>query len=162
MSKFEFDQAFAHVVDLEGGYVNDPNDPGGETNFGISKRAYPNEDIKNMSLMRAKVLYKRDYWDVLSCDKLPFPLNLFVFDAGVNQGVSAAATMLQRMVNVNVDAVIGPKTLQAVDVWIGRNTLDQMCAEYMSARAMRYVSTERSNNFLRGWFNRLFKLSLAI
>jgi lysozyme family protein len=60
-----FNKAFEDVLGLEGGYVNNPHDPGGETKWGISKKRYPKEDIKNLSVERAKALYKRDYWDIL-------------------------------------------------------------------------------------------------
>ncbi len=74
----------------EGGYVNDPQDPGGETKYGISKRAYPNEDIKNLTLDRAYELYKRDYWDKAGCSNYDFPLACSLFDASVNCGVKRA------------------------------------------------------------------------
>ena len=65
-------------------YVNDPDDPGGETNFGISKRQYPNEDIKGMTKPRAMHLLHRDYWLKSGSDKLNWPMSLYVFDAYVN------------------------------------------------------------------------------
>lgn len=81
-----FDTAFAIVVGIEGGYVNDPKDPGGETKYGISKRRYPNEDIKNLTIERAKFLYQRDYWNSHHCDSLPWAEALLVFDTSVNGG----------------------------------------------------------------------------
>lgn len=129
----DFDRAFEIVVGLEGGYVNDPNDPGGETKFGISKRAYPNVDIKNLSLIDAKDLYWRDYWVAGCCDIYEWPMSLFVFDASVNQGVNAGATLAQKH---------------------GRP------AEYLTARALRYTQTKNFDRYGRGWFNRLFKLAL--
>ncbi len=81
-----FDTAFAIVVGLEGGYVNDPQDPGGETKYGISKRRYPAEDIPSLTLDRAKFLYQRDYWNTHGCDKLEWTEALLVFDSAVNGG----------------------------------------------------------------------------
>lgn len=77
-----FDQAVAFVLaeKIEGGYVNDPRDPGGETKFGISKRSYPREDIKALTRDRAITIYKRDYWDKPGCDKLPPKLAVALFD----------------------------------------------------------------------------------
>ena len=72
------------ILKEEGGYVNDPDDPGGETNMGISRRQYPNEDIKGMTTIRATELYRHDYWLKYGCDKLHWPMNLYVFDAAVN------------------------------------------------------------------------------
>lgn len=85
-----YEDAFAFTVGEEGGYVNDPEDPGGETNWGISKRAYPDEDIKNMTKERAQMLAYRDYWLKADCDKLPSPLNIIVFDNAYHSGVGAA------------------------------------------------------------------------
>ncbi len=65
-------------------YVHDPDDPGGETNIGISKRKYPKEDIKNMTVASAKEIYFIDYWKKFGCDTLEWPMNLIVFDTAVN------------------------------------------------------------------------------
>lgn len=81
-----FDAAFQIVVGMEGGYVNDPADPGGETKYGISKRRYPAEDIPNLTLDRAKFLYQRDYWNPHHCEFLPWAEALLVFDTAVNGG----------------------------------------------------------------------------
>lgn len=89
---FEDDVAF--VLEREGGYVADPADPGGETNLGISHKAYPDEDIKNLTRSRAVELYKRDYWIKAGCDTLPEPLALVVFDTAVNMGVGRAKQLL--------------------------------------------------------------------
>ena len=109
-----FDRAFETVIGHEGGYVNDPRDPGGETKYGISKRAYPNEDIKNLTLNRAKELYKRDYWDSIDAESIPGVARLMVFDCAVNCGVTAAKKILQRAVGVKDDGIIGPKTRAAI------------------------------------------------
>src|SRR3990172_4006112 len=108
-----FDKAFALVVGLEGGYTDGETgssmyDPGGETNFGISKRQYPNEDIRGMTLERAKLLYRRDYWDVVKAEELPEPLDIFMFDTAVNHGCDkksgfAAQKLLQKTLGVAQD-----------------------------------------------------------
>ena len=79
----------------EGVYSNDPNDPGGETKWGISKKAYPKEDIKNMTRERALEIYAQDYWLKAGCDALPYPLCVAVFDAAVNCGVGRAISWLR-------------------------------------------------------------------
>lgn len=109
-----FDKAFEIIIGHEGGYVNDPRDPGGETKYGISKKAYPYADIKNLTLDQAKEIYKRDYWDRLEADKLPESVRLMVFDCGVNCGLTAAKKILQRAAGAKDDGVIGPKTMLAV------------------------------------------------
>ena len=81
-----FDRAFSVVVGEEGGYVNNPADPGGETKYGISKRQYPNIDIKNLSLQQARDIYQRDYWNTHDLDSLEYGKALLVFDTAVNGG----------------------------------------------------------------------------
>lgn len=109
-----FDEAFEKLIGHEGGYVNDPRDRGGETKFGISKRAYPLEDIANLTLDRAKLLYRRDYWGPAGCDAVPDGAKFDLFDTAVNSGVNAAIRILQKTVGETADGVLGPRTLQAV------------------------------------------------
>lgn len=160
--------AFAKVIEAEGGLSLDPKDNGnwtggregiGElkgTHLGISASAYPDEDIKNLTLDRAKFLYKRDYWDKVEGDKLPDPLCHFVFDAAVNQGVVPAQRMLQTALKVKVDGNIGPKTLAAAK---GMN--HETCAVFMTLRAYRYMSTYRFDMYGEGWFKRLFMMTMG-
>jgi hypothetical protein len=89
-----FDDDVGFILAREGGYVFDAADPGGETNMGISKAAYPNEDIKNLTRERAVELYQRDYWNKAGCDGLEEPLALVVFDTAVNMGTSRATQLL--------------------------------------------------------------------
>jgi lysozyme family protein len=126
-----FPQACAVVVGEEGGYSNDPNDPGKETKYGISKRAYPNEDIPNLTLERAQELYKRDYWDRFRCDALSWEMALITFDAAVNQGQGFA------------------------------HTLPTDPIDLMATRALRYVANPNFERFGKGWMRRLFTLFKA-
>lgn len=80
---------------VDGGYTNDPTDPGGETKYGMSKRAHPNVDIKNLKKADALDMYKRDYWDRCGCDNLDYPLCLAVMDAAVNVGTGRALGWLK-------------------------------------------------------------------
>jgi lysozyme family protein len=153
-----FDRAFAVVIGVEGGYSNDPRDAGGETKFGISKRAHPSVDIGALSLSGAKEIYRRDYWEPLHCDELPWPLSLFVFDCGVNQGVMRATMMLQSVAHVKCDGEIGPVTLGAI---AAANHKD-LCARFMGKRALAYSKTGGFQVYGLGWFNRLFHVCLAI
>jgi lysozyme family protein len=162
MSEHEFDRAFAHVVGLEGGYVNDPRDAGGETKFGISKRSYPNENIKALTIERAKVIYQRDYWYRLKCSQLPYPLNVFIFDAGVNQGCGTAAILLQKLIGETQDGILGPRTVAALNAYMIRHPINLVCADYMAARALRYTATPSSEHYLKGWLNRLFRLTFSL
>ena len=91
----DWDRAIAFVLKWEGGYVNDPRDPGGETNMGISKNSYPALDIANLTRDQAVAIYQRDYWQASGADKLPWPLCLMHFDTAVNAGVGRANQLLQ-------------------------------------------------------------------
>lgn len=82
-----FEAAVETILGHEGGYANDPDDRGGETKFGISKRAYPHLDIRNLTRDAAVEIYRRDYWEALGADSLPPELQEVAFDAAVNQGV---------------------------------------------------------------------------
>jgi lysozyme family protein len=87
------DRALTFVLQREGGYVNNPADPGGETNMGISKRNHPTLDIKNLTVAQASDIYEREYWQAAGCDQLPWPASLVVFDTAVNMGVSTARSL---------------------------------------------------------------------
>lgn len=91
-----FDLAFERVIGHEGGYTNDPEDPGGETQWGISKRSHPDLDIRNLTLAQAKSIYRRDYWVPIGGDALSPALAFQVFDLAVNSGVDTAIRMLER------------------------------------------------------------------
>ena len=109
-----FDDCFDKLISHEGGYVNNPSDPGGETRYGISKRAYPNLDIKRLTLVDARTLYKRDSWDRARCDQLPRGVAFDVFDTAVNSGIGQAIRLLQRAAGVADDGAVGPMTMAAV------------------------------------------------
>lgn len=113
----DFSAAFDRLIGHEGGYVNDPADPGGETNWGISKRSYPHVDIKNLTRDGAKAIYERDFWNVLGAAHPAVKFQLF--DFAVNSGVSTAIRKLQQAVRVADDGHWGPRSaaaLAAMDV----------------------------------------------
>jgi lysozyme family protein len=108
-----FDKAILPLLEHEGGYVNDSSDAGGETKYGISKRSYPNEDIKNLTVERATFLYQRDFWRMYM-DELPYIIAAKLFDCSVNMGHKWANTLLQRAAGVIDDGVIGHNTVYAI------------------------------------------------
>jgi lysozyme family protein len=109
-----FDEAFNKLIDHEGEYVNDPRDPGGETKFGISKRQYPDLDIKSLTLEQARDIYMRDYWMRARLDEMPPDIAYQVFDGAVNSGIENATRWLQRAVDVADDGHVGPRTMEAI------------------------------------------------
>lgn len=125
-----FERAFDLVIGHEGGYVNDPQDPGGETKFGISKRAYPMLDIKNLTIEQARELYLKDYWFAAGCDHVASDaMAMLMFDCAVNQGVTRAKQ-------------IAAKATSPI--------------EYQAERALHYASLPTFERFGRGWMRRLF------
>ena len=151
-----FDRAVQLILDLEAGYSNDPNDPGGETNFGISKRAFPHVDIKNLTREKAIDLYRRYYWDYVRGDELPWPLALHVFDMAVNQGVQPAITTLQRAAGVQPDGQLGPVSMARVRAI---PTLE-LAPMFSAFRALRYMTTKNFDRYGAGWLKRLFRVSM--
>ncbi len=149
-----FDEAFKIVIGHEGGYVNDLKDPGGETKYGISKRAYPDEDIKSLTLERAKQLYKRDYWDKVRADGLPKQIRLAVFDAAVNSGVRQSILWLQRAVTVNDDGIIGPATTRAI---LAADPY-KVASSIIGQRLMHMANLPIFDRFGRGWSRRIAQL----
>ncbi len=149
-----FDKAFAQTVGNEGGYSSDPRDPGGETKFGISKRAYPNIDIKTLTLDEAKFLYKRDYWERLYCDRLHPSVADDLFDIAVNHGVHAAALVLQKIVGAVEDGVIGQATIAAANA----KDPDKIVMGLISLRIMRYTMDRNWGAFGKGWANRAARM----
>jgi len=157
-----FKRAFDLVLGFEGGYTDDPSDSGGKTKFGISKKAYPDEDIVNLTLNRARELYKRDYWDRCKCDLLPNNLDIMVFDTAVNMGIGYASKSLQKSIGATADGKIGPQTLRLVAV----SKPSDVIAKYMTRRTLRYhkiaVQNPKNEKFMKGWINRVFSLYLKI
>lgn len=109
-----FELTFDRLMGHEGGYVNDPLDPGGETNWGISKRSYPNEDIKGMTRERAKVLFKRDFWDAVGADRLPPSVAFQLADFAYNSGPTTAIRAFQRALGVADDGHFGAASAAAL------------------------------------------------
>jgi lysozyme family protein len=144
----DFDKAVQFVLSdrIEGGYVNNPVDPGGETNFGICKRAHPNVDIKNLTRDEAIVIYKREYWDTIGGDKLPTPVDLVAFDCSVNQGPGAAKEVLEQALSDQ-----GVETIaEAEPLWLA--------ADMIFLRLSRYTRLKTWGNFGKGWVNRMIAL----
>jgi len=151
-----FERAFAFVIrlDIEGGYVNDPHDPGGETKYGISKRAYPQLNIAALTRTQAKDLYHRDYWLRAGCEALPDLIAVATFDCAVNQGVGRAKRLLQRAARVRVDGKIGPITRAA----IAAADEDTLLLEFLSHRLRAYAVTRNARRYMRGWSRRVLAL----
>jgi hypothetical protein len=133
--KENFDVCFKLMLVSEGGYVNNPADPGGMTNLGVTKANWENyvghqvdeKVMKSLTPDLVKPFYKSRYWDKISGDDLPDGLDYACFDYAVNSGPVRSAKCLQECANVKVDGVIGPKTLQAVALFNPRELIQDVC-----------------------------------
>jgi lysozyme family protein len=148
-----FENAVEVIFEHEGGLVDNPKDPGGLTNFGISQRAYPSVDIRGLTKVTAAAIYKRDYWDKINGDLLKPAIALCVFDSAVNQGVGFAAKALQKECGVTADGAIGPATAAAAN----KNTM-QTVERFMTARILHYGSLPTFDTFGKGWIKRILRV----
>lgn len=146
-----FNQAFDRLMVSEGGYVNNPDDPGGETNFGVSKRSYPEVDIKGLTRDDAKAIYLRDFWERGGMDQFDGAIAFQFFDLAVNCGIQTAARMLQRAAGVADDGRIGPVTVAAINNLPVPVLLVRLIAEQLDFR--RKLSTFKT--FGAGWTARV-------
>lgn len=146
-----FEYLIDRVLSHEGGYVNDPSDPGGETRYGISKRAYPGVDIKNLTREQAIEIYRRDFWLRVQGDKLPKAIAFQLLDAAVNHGVGNAIRWMQRAAGVADDGLIGPQTLGA----ISRTDANDLVLKFLAERLEFYTKLKTFDVFGRGWVNRV-------
>ena len=153
-----FDDAFTKLIGNEGGYTPGKSDPGGETNWGVSKRSYPDVDIKALTLDAAKAIYRRDFWDRAQCDRLPPALAFQVFDGAVNSGIGSSIRWLQAAAGVAQDGVVGPLTIRAV----GDMDAGVMIARYNGARLAFMASLSNFDVFGRGWARRGSQMNLLL
>lgn len=158
-----FLKAVTVVLAHEGGYVNDPNDLGGETNFGISKRSYPNIDIKNLTREQAMKIYHRDWWAKHKYGEIEnLDVATKVFDLSVNMGPGTAHRLLQRAVNwvsgsgLVEDGVLGPLTMRATNQTDPQKIVETL--RFMAAKRYYELAKARPANrgFLLGWLNRAY------
>jgi len=152
-----FEKALSTILQNEGGYVNDKTDKGGETKYGISKRSYPKEDIKNLTIERAKEIYKSDFWDKVKGDHIQNDeLALNLFDFAVNAGVGTSIKTLQKALNVHDDGILGDQTLSAMAVI----NFPDLIKRFVKFRNLHYVDIVIKDpaqiKYLKGWISRSF------
>lgn len=151
-----FEQCVEIVLEHEGGYSMDSHDPGGETNFGISKRAYPNLDIKGLKREQAIQIYRMEYWDKTGCEKLPFTIRLLYFDACVNQGAARSKMMLQRSAGIFADGLLGPASFMAIK----DTPTKDLIYKFSMMRLEAYQKNPLWPRYGRGWFKRLHDITI--
>ena len=147
------------ILHHEGGYVNHPKDPGGETNLGVTKRVDEewggDKDMKDLTVEDVEPIYKKNYWDRVKGDELPWGLDLCVFDFGVNAGTGRAAKYLQALVGATQDGAIGPGTLGKVAEYLEHNSVETAIVEYQHRRQGYYEALKTFGTFGRGWTRRV-------
>ena len=154
-SKVNFDKAFERLIGHEGGYVNHPNDPGGETNWGITKRTAREAgyigSMRELTREQAREVYRDAYWNRARCDEFDGAIAFQVFDAAVNHGIGNAIRFLQRAVGVADDGVVGPVTMEAVKAM----PVTDVLARFNAARLTFYTNLSTWPDFGRGWARRI-------
>lgn len=160
MSRERFEGLIGKILNHEGGYVDDPVDPGGETKYGISKRSYPHVDIKALTEAQAKDIYYRDWWLRLRCNEIQDDrIAQKLLDTCINVGAMTGVRILQRALcdvgqPVSIDGLIGPQTIGAAN----RADSVQLLAAMRYHQTMHYKRLIERNpklaKFERGWMAR--------
>lgn len=156
-----FQDLIPRVLKREGGYVNNPDDRGGATNYGITQSVYrkwkknPGANVKNLTKTEAGQIYYKLYWEPSKAEQLPAEIRDVHFDAAVNHGVSRANKLLQGAAGAVQDGIIGNRTIAAVNEMDAR----LLVCRYVAARYKLYtaiVQRDRSQAvFMAGWMNRM-------
>ena len=157
------------ILHHEGGYVNHPEDPGGITNLGVTKRVYEEwvgtkvteDKMKNLKVEDVAPIYKKNYWFRVKGNQLPSGLDLCVFDFGVNAGTGRAAKYLQKMIGATADGAIGPATLRALETYVSEVGLKGAIEQYQKDRLAYYKKLKHFKTFGKGWTRRTKETTTA-
>lgn len=160
--KQNFQRSVEEVLKHEGGFSDHPADPGGATNYGITLKTYQQyrrnphltaEDLKNITPEEVYDIYKLGYWDKVRAYDLPSGVDFLVFDMAVNAGPARAVKILQTVLGVDVDGIIGNKTIKAAE----EDSPEDIIRDYTSARAEYYESLPHFPTFGKGWLRRTYE-----
>ena len=167
---FQDSLAFILRPDVEGGYVNDPDDKGHGTNFGVTQAVYdayraeknlPKQDVKIISNEEVSDIYLTEYWNPSHAGSAQHPLDTVIFDCSVNSGVGRAIKTLQQALGLTVDGLFGPNTLKAVQSCDAHVTSEK----FLDIRCKFYDAIDVANpsqlKFEKGWHNRIQTLKTA-
>ena len=157
-----FEQCLALVLKSEGGYTDNPKDPGGRTNLGVTqkvweswvKREVTEAEMRALEPQDVAPLYKTNYWDKISGDSLPLGVDYATFDMAVNSGVTRAAKTLQQVCGVGQDGQVGPTTIAAAEEANGREVATRIC----EARLAFLQGLPTWNTFGKGWGARVSRV----
>lgn len=150
-----FNEAFDRLISHEGGYSNHPDDPGGETMYGITKRVAMENgytgSMRDLTRDQARAIYKSAYWDRAKADQYDYAIGFQMFDAAVNHGIGNAVRFLQRAVGTADDGIVGPATLRSISAMSVTDILMRFNAE----RLEFYAKLSTFTSFGRGWTRRV-------
>lgn len=159
--------ALAEILRHEGGYVDHPSDPGGATNMGITRKTLsrwrrinpwwqlPKSEVKSLSRTEAKAIYKALYWDRIGANKLPSGIDVAIFDFAVNSGPNRAVKVLQRVLGVAADGIVGPITLAALDGFASRSRISEIVKMVGRQRMSFLQRLHTFSVFGKGWTRRV-------
>ncbi|AMM22980.1 glycoside hydrolase family 108 protein [Variovorax sp. PAMC 28711] len=150
----DFNEAFDRLLGHEGGFVDNPKDPGGQTNWGVTiavaRAAGYAGSMRDLPRDTAKAIYRKQYWDAVQADQLPEAVRFEVFDAAVNSGVGQAVKWLQRAVGTTADGVIGAQTIGAA------RAAGPMIAAHFNGQRLQFMADLPTwPSFGRGWARRI-------
>ena len=156
--KENFEQSLKMLLHHEGGYVNHPEDPGGETNLGVTRAVYEqwvnrqvmDGEMKALTVKDVAPIYKTNYWDRIRGDDLPSGLDFAAFDWAVNSGTGRPARVVQKYISAKQDGAIGPKTLALV----AENDPAKMIQYLYEPRQKFYEGLPHFDTFGKGWTRR--------
>jgi len=153
------------VMEYEGGYVNHPNDPGGETYKGISRRAHPNwkgwqliDQKKPVPEQLVQEFYYNNYWVRLRSDEMPYPVGEYLFDFGVNAGITRAVMIVQKVLNIKVDGVLGPVTIGSIQKQDPQKLMYELLKERVGYYTTITMQNSRFQVFFLGWIRRTIEV----
>ena len=157
-----FEDHIFKILEIEGGFVDDPRDPGGATNFGICARSYPGVTIEDLTKEQATELYRRDFWNVIKGEELEAisaRLACVLLDTAIHSGPMRAGRLLQVTLrslghDLAIDGVIGPRTLAAAQA----SDQQKLVAHCLAERAVFMSRLGSWQRYRRGWMRRLFLL----
>lgn len=160
-----FDRCLTCILQFEGGFVDDPHDPGGATKFGITRgtlghwlgRPVSVDEVHALGVETAAEIYRAQYFHVCGCDQLPPGLDLLVFDCAVNQGTAIAGRFLQQACGVSVDGIVGPRTIAAAKAKPAKDLINSVAAY----REQRYRGNANFERYGRGWLRRLASVTAS-
>ncbi len=161
MARERYDDSLSHVLTHEGGYVNDPRDPGGATNFGVTQRTYDGyrkrkaltpQSVRLITRVEVGEIYRKTYWNGVRGDELPDRLDYCLFDGSVNSGPVQSIKWLQRALGTKVDGVMSDATLAAAEAYPDH---DALIAAILDRRLAFMKALKGWRAFGKGWSRRV-------